>query len=225
VNFVQLVERLRVECGVSGSPITDVETLSGEHLRLRNWAASAWVDIQTEHEGQWAFMRNESAHTVAQYDSIISPPEWLAENVNTWKIDSFRISELGTPRSKSVPLDFLPYDQFIAGPGLDVSGYAKPRYFTVRPGDKALILAPGADAAYTLFYEYQAEPVDLEDNDDVPACPKKFHMVIVYEAMLRYGRYEIAPEILSEAREGRDKLLFRLKLDQLPAITFGGPLA
>lgn len=225
MNFLQLVERLRVECGVSGSPITDVEALTSEHLRLRNWAASAWTDIQTEHEGQWAFMRVSSSYTTAAYESLLSPPEWLAESVNTWKIDSFRIALSGEPRSRSVPIDYLPYDQFVAGPGLDVTEWAKPRYFTVRPSDKALFVAPGCDVPYTLFYDYQTEPVELEDNDDVPACPAKFHMVIVYEAMLKYGRYEIAPEILSEAREGRDKLLFRLKVDQLPSITFGGPLA
>ena len=225
MNFVQLVERLRVECGVSGSPITDVETLTGEYLRLRNWTASAWVDIQTEHEGQWGFMRVSSTHLIGQYQSILSPAEWAAGRVNTWKIDSFRIAASGDPRSKSDPVDFLPYDQFVAGPGLDVSEWAKPRYFTIRPGDKALIVAPGADAAYTLFYEYQSEPIEMEDNVDVPACPSKFHMVIVYEAMLKYGRYEMAPEILSEARADRDRLLFRLKLDQLPSITFGGPLA
>ena len=86
-------------------------------------------------------------------------------------------------------------------------------------------MAPGADVAYTLYYDYQTEPVELEDNIDVPACPKKFHMVIVYEAMQKYGRYEIAPEILSEAKTDGDRLMFRLKLDQLPPITFGGPLA
>jgi len=225
MRFVDIVERLRVECGVSGRPITDVETLTGEHLRLKQWTASAWIDIQSEYEGLWAFMRTESAHTISAYESLITPSEWVAESVNTWKIDSFRIAAAGRPRSRSVPLVFLPYDQFITGPGLDVTAWAQPRYFTVRPGDKALIVAPGADAGYTLFYEYQAEPVALEDNEDVPACPAKFHMLLVYEAMMKYGRYEIAPEILSQAREDRDRMMFKLKLDQLPAITFGGPLA
>jgi len=37
VNFVQLLERYRVECGVSGSPITDVGTVRNEHARLKGW--------------------------------------------------------------------------------------------------------------------------------------------------------------------------------------------
>jgi hypothetical protein len=220
-----MLERLRDECGVSGGPITSVTNVRGEHLRLKNWLIEAWNEIQTEHQGRWGFMRVSSSTTIPVNATLLYPAEWSAETVDYWKRDSFRISALGEAREKSIPLIPIDYDSFVNGVGLDTSTTGRPLYFTVRDGDKALIVAPKADAEYTMFFDYYSVPELLEDDDDVPRLPKKFHMLPVYEAMLSYGRYENAIEILSQITPKRDKMKFRLKLDQLPNMIFGAPLA
>ena len=225
MNFLALINRYKRECGVSGPAITNVDTVSNEHLRLRDWIVSAWVDIQSMHNGQWQFMREESSYNTSAWMTLLSIPEWAADSVNIWKIDTFRISALGESRAQSWPIDYIPYDQFVASVGLNPSEQNRPRYFTVRPGDKAVILAPACDAAYTLYFEYFSEPVELEDNNDVPACPSKYHMLIVYEAMLSYGAFEAAAEVLGRAEKKKRELLFNMQMTQLPPITFGGPLA
>lgn len=225
MTFLELINRYKRECGVSGVDIDDVDTVSGEMLRLRDWIVSAWVDIQNLHAGQWSFLRTSSSHTMAASDSLLDINEWEAGAVNRWKIDSFRISEPGEGRGTSVPLEYLPYDQFVVSVGLDPSETNKPKWFTVRPNDKAIIVAPAADAAYSIFFDYLSEPVELEDSTDEPACPAKYHMLIVYEAMLSYGGFEAAPEVIGRAKAKRAELLFAMKMDCLPMITFGGPLA
>lgn len=225
MNFVQLLERYRVECGVSGSPITDVGTVRNEHARLKGWLQQAWLDIQSDANGMWEFLRVESSHTIPQYASLLMPSEWSAGSVNRWRIDTFRVGDLGGSRATSRPIDFVSYDAFRVGPGLDPNQRGRPMYFTIRPADKALIVAPAADVAYTLYYEFHGEPVALEDNTDVPVIAPKFHMLPVYRAMLEYGAFEAAPEVLARAQARHDEMMSKLKHEQLPSFQWGPPLA
>ena len=225
MTFVEMLERYRVECGVSGSPITDVTMVRGEHLKLRGWLKDAWLDIQSDQSGRWEFLRASSSYTIALNSSLLAISEWAAGTVNRWKIDSFRMADFGLPRARSVQLHYVDYDQFIAGVGLDVGTTGRPLYFTVRPGDKAILVAPTADAAYTLYYDYWSEPVELEDNGDTMPLHRKFHMLPIYRAMRDYGYFEAAPEVLARAVEKYDELIFKLELEQLPSPQWGGPLA
>ena len=50
MNYLQLVNRTRVECGITGPTLTTVQSLTGEAARIANWVTSAWVDIQTSKE-------------------------------------------------------------------------------------------------------------------------------------------------------------------------------
>lgn len=47
MNYLELVNRARVECGVSGNALTAVTGQSGENARFTGWINSAYVDIQT----------------------------------------------------------------------------------------------------------------------------------------------------------------------------------
>jgi len=225
MTFVEMLERYRVEAGVSGNAITDVTTVTGEHLRLKNWLRQAHLDIQSESNGLWEFLRRESSHTIPASGSLLSIVEWSAGGVRTWKIDEFRISTFGAARAQSVPLVWVPYDQYRNGLGLSLTPAAKPLYFTVRRGDKAILVAPQADDQYTLYFDYWAAPIDMDDSADEPALPVDYHMLPVYRALVDYGYYEAAPEVLTRARERYEEMMFRLKLEQLPGPTWGGPLA
>lgn len=225
MTFLELLNQYKIECGVSGPTITDVDLVSGETMSLRNWLRNAWTDLQMLHDGQWSFMRKSSSFIVPVGGTLLNIGEWQADQVNRWKIDSFRVAEPEDGREKSVPIQFVDYDSFLATVGLDPITQNKVKWFTVRPQDKAIIIAPAPDKAYRLFFEYHAEPQFLEDSDDVPDCPAKFHMLIVYEAMLHYGSFEAASEVLARATSKRRELLNAMRAQCLPPMTFGGPLA
>lgn len=220
-----MLERLRVECGVSGSTITDVALVTGEHLRLKNWLISAWVDIQSEHQGQWSFLRTSTSESISS--GTINPTLTDAATINLFKIDSFRVAE-GTSglRGDSTPMEYVPWDEYWSGIGVDTTTTGQPRYFSIKAGTKALYLSPKVDATgCKIYFDYFRTPVELSANGDTPAIASQYHMAPVYRAMLRYGRYEVAPEILQEAGREYRELKLKMELDYLPPVMFGDPLA
>lgn len=223
MNFVQLVERLRMECGVSGPTITTVQgTLPREIARLRSWIVTAWEDLQRKHV-DWQFLRVQGSATIPQYGSALTIAEVTAGTVARWVPESFRIAPDGGAFADSVPLASVDYEQWRIAEGLSpTAAYAKPSTIAVRQKDKALFVAPAADVAYALFFDYYRTPVTLSADTDEPAMPARYHMAIVHRAMTMYGRYEAAPEVLLDGREKYRSLLAELEIDQLPDASFAG---
>ena len=58
MNRLQLVQRLALECGVSGD-ITTTINQTGEALRLVTWVDQGWENLQTEHD-DWDWMRSSN---------------------------------------------------------------------------------------------------------------------------------------------------------------------
>jgi hypothetical protein len=55
--------------------------------------------------------------------------------------------------------------------------------------------------------------------------PERFHMAIVYRAMIQYGLYENAPEVVQQARINDASAMINLVNSQLPRIGAPEPLA
>lgn len=222
MTFVDLVERLRMECGVSGPVITTVQgALPREIERLKKWTITAWEEVQLKHP-DWEFLRTASSHVIPQYASLLSPTEYAAGTVADWKIDTFRIASNGGGFDESVPISFIDYETWRITDGLDSTKYARPNSITVRVKDKALFVGPSADLAYELYYDYYRTPQALSADADVPICPARFHMIIVYNAMQMYGRYEAAPEVLADGARNYRRMLAEMEVDQLPAVFMPG---
>lgn len=58
MNRLQLVQRLALECGVSGT-VTTTLNQTGEFARLVAWTDTAWEQLQTKHD-DWDFMRSSN---------------------------------------------------------------------------------------------------------------------------------------------------------------------
>ena len=153
--------------------------------------------------------------------SLLQPSEYLAGNVNEWKEYTFRISEPGGGYLASAPLNFMEYDLWQRTDGLAVGTAGKPRSITVRPKDNAILVSPSADKAYELYYDYVREPQILLLDTDIPIITVSLHMLIVYEALTRYGAFEAAPEIVLSARNNAHVLRGAMERLYLPALTIG----
>jgi len=55
--------------------------------------------------------------------------------------------------------------------------------------------------------------------------PERFHMAIVWRALMLYGGYEAASESYQRGQNEFTVLRSMLEVDQLPMIRMGGPLA
>jgi hypothetical protein len=226
MTFIELVNRLRVECGVSGPALSTAQNLTGESARMANWINAAWTDIQTSRD-DWQWLRAESTfNTTAQQQFYTATEAGIGSTFANWKRDSFRCSTVGENYADEQIINFLDYAEFrnLYMYGNQRTTYTRPVIVTVAP-DKKVGLGSTPDKAYVIGFEYYQKPVTLSADADEPALPTNFHLIIVYRAMMYYGGYEAASEVYQRGEAEYQRLYQRLLVDQMPPITTGPPLA
>jgi hypothetical protein len=86
-------------------------------------------------------------------------------------------------------------------------------------------LGPVPVSGITVVGDYFKAPSELTVDADTPALPSKHHMAIVYRALMMYGMYEGAPDAVQRGQMEFNKLMNRIRIDQLPSSGFTGALA
>ncbi len=239
MTYLELVRRLRQECGISGTASTPsaVTGQTGEMQRLVDWIASAWREIQNKYQ-DWRWMRRSftgtttSAQSEYAYTAFTDTTDvatisrfgkWLHTDAYGCPLFAIYPTSLGV--ANQIWLYYRPWDEFrqIYRFGPQVSG--PPVCFSITPSDK-IALGPAPDATgYTVTGDYQMSAQELAADANTPEMPTRFHMLIVYEAMKKYAGYESAPEVMGTATMEADKLWSPLESDQKPAIALAEPLA
>jgi hypothetical protein len=222
MNFVDLVENLRVECGVSGSPIITVQSLSGELLRLKNWISDSWSAIQLKHQ-DWHFLRSNFSFVTTAGKQSYTPTEAGVPTLDVHNQASVWMYSNALGLSDQMPLGRMEWEHFRTMYLRGVQNPMRPICFSINP-DKSLWLGSVPDGAYTITGECWLEPVKLSADLDTPAMPAKFHKLIVLEAMKRYAGYEAANEVMARAITEGKPLWSDLEIQQLPQVTVAGGL-
>src|SRR5574340_10265 len=214
MTFLQLAQRLRQECGVSGVGPTAVTGQTGEMKRLVDWIASAWTEIQELHP-DWKFLRLTASWAAVdgQLEYTTAQCGVTAGTFGSWIRDSFRTYVTATGTSSEMFLFWMPYTvwrntwKF----GANRSVKSRPAQFTITPDD-SIGLGPAAASGYTMSGDYYRSSVTLAADSDVPALPTKHSpMIIVYLAMMKYGAHESAPEVYATGEKEYKRLLARLE--------------
>lgn len=209
MNFLELAQRLRQECGGSGSGPASVTTATAEDRLWVDYTNQAYLELQ-ELRPNWDWMwASTSIPVVAGTDvyALASP---------TIQRDSLRIdgSRLG----------YRGWREFQAVYGGAPKETRKPNIYTIRP-DKNLVLNALPDADYTLAYEHYTLPELMAANTDIPKVPERYRMILVWSAMMAYGLYDNAPEVIQRGKAAYDQALALLSRDSLPEVELPGPLA
>lgn len=225
MNLLQLVNQTRVECGVSGPALTTAQGQTGESGRMVAWVVQAWTDIQTSKE-DWLFMRNSfDFNTTANIWEYSASDAGLTDFGN-WKRDSFRCSTYGQDYKDEQLLNYMEWTTF-----RNLYRYANMRNTKARPvvvsimPNKDLAFGSIPDQVYVIDGEYYTQPVTLSADADTPLLPARFHMAIVYRAMMYYAGYEAASEVMARGEFEYRRLYMRMEIDQLPTLISGPPLA
>lgn len=221
MNYLQLCQRLRSEAGISGADAT-VTGASGEWLRVTNWIKQAWNEIQLLHDN-WNFMHaSVSFDTVAEQSTYAydAAPISLTDFAR-WKEGSFRIYKDSVGDEHI--LDWWDYRDFYNTFLISTykTTYAYPSTITSSPSD-SLILALPPDGVYTVSGEYYKDVTELSSDSDTPSMPSRYHMMIVYRAMMDYALYEAASEAAQRAEKRYNEMKYRLECDELPDFSRGG---
>ena len=222
MTFLELVERYLVECDVPHSPLTTLTGLTGELLRAKNWVSEAWMKIQSDNIA-WRFRTVSTSHVVPINTIVQNPVEFAAGQLAEWKVSTMRIDPNGVGYSQSKPMKFIEWDIWQQREQLTAQNYGEPNAFTIRDSDHSLLVSPGASTSTcTLYFDYFRAAQKLTADVDVPIIPiRDFDMIIVYEAMIEYGYFDAAPEVLARAERQRRRLLNQLTDRYGPRITMG----
>lgn len=210
MTFLELVGEVHRESGSGGTAPTSFDNLRGENLRLKNWVAKAYRDIQEKYvdwKFRWAQGTIDLSAGTAIYDPLpsgslsLSPDKSIAE----YDRDTFRLN--------GEQLAVVNYHAIKDEPLATTAGYP---YRVVILPDDTLRFDPPPDQDYVVTFDYWVTPDVMGATTDEPIIPKRFHDVIVAKALMYYASYENAPEILQQAQLMMAELMPKLEADQLP---------
>lgn len=232
MNWLQLAQRLSIEVGIPGAGPAAVTGQTGMNLKLVNWIASAWEEIQGMQDS-WGWMRQQFAFdTVANTGDYlpVSTTNTLTGNPLTdlryWWKDTFRCQRKALGVVDEQWLVEWEYQTFRNTYRFNLQVAGRPVVFAQNPQGKAIMLGQIPDDVYVISGEYQQYPQPFVNGTDEPAIPNdSLHLVIVYKAMQFYGLYESAPEVLMRGNTEFSRLMQQLEREQLETLRLGNPLA
>jgi hypothetical protein len=231
MNYLQLAQRLSSEVGASGTGPSSVVGQTGSNLRLVNWINTAWLEIQGLHN-TWNWMRKPFT-----WETVVSTGDYLPSAVtNTltgspmtdlryWYKDTFRCQKKSIGVQDEQWLVEWEYYVFRNTYRFNLQVVGRPVVFSENPQGKAILLGQIPDDVYIISGEYQKKAWNLTANNDEPDFPEAYHLMIVYKAMLYYGLFESAGEVIQRAQAQYQALLTQLEHEQLQEVYLGNPLA
>lgn len=227
-TFLQLVQRLRSEAGVSGADPVTCQNQTGDFLKLVRWINDAYLDIQNKH-AEWFFLRTGFTFTTntSTNQQSYTPAQCNTTNFGNWKRDSLRIYTTSLGFGNEMILPFTPYDDFrnLYLYGANRTNYMRPSLYSIDPQKNIVLGGPPDLVGYTINGEYWASATYMQADTDTPVIPPQYQLAIVWRALMWYGQYEGAEESVARGTSEFRALMFRLEKDQLPTIGFGEPLA
>jgi len=225
MNRLSIVAKLASEVG-AGAPGTTLNQ-TGNNLRLVNWVDAAWMDIQMAHN-DWNWMRTSLTPfpTVAGQQNYSPTTDLSLTDFGAWARDSFRVYDTAAGINSETFLNYIPYDawrdSYLRGALRTTT--SRPIVNTVTP-DNSLAFGPITAAGYSIVGDYYKLPTEMAADTDTPILPTQYHMAIVYRAMMHYGNYYAAPEVISRGEAEFTKFMMRLTADRTPDVSFGGAMA
>lgn len=225
MNYLQLCQRLRSECGIAGTGPTTVTGQVGELLRLVNWVAQSYVEIQ-EARPDWEWMRKSVTwNTVAAQQEYSASTDMALTDFGMWRNESFRCYLTSAGVGTELILQQVGYTQFRDYYLLNTrrTVQARPQAITITPS-KNLMLGFIPNDVYTCSGEYYHAPTVLAADTDTPTMPVRYHMLIVYRAMQKYGFYESASEQIQMGQTLYNEMMNKMQADQSPLLMMGPSL-
>jgi len=225
MTFLELANRLLSEANISGTGLVTTTNQKGEYKQAVDYINTAYQDIQNLHP-HWEFLRKDlSFNTIANINNYIDTSIGLSD-FGEWSLDTMRVYLTSGSFANEVhmtPVEWDDFrDMFLFGASRTQTGM--PIYICEKP-DNSLILYPIPDDTYTLEGEYFREPYTLTLDTDKPVFPTRFHMIIVWRALMYFATQLNAQELYAIGNIEYRKLLRKLEQFDLPPHEIAGALA
>lgn len=207
MNFLATAQRLVREAGIADDGPISVVSQTGEMGRVVEWANDAWLTIQRKQHWDWLWEQATVTILAATSATAGSIP------ANRYLRDKARI---GTAR-----LAFRPWERFsILYPA---PGSGTPSVWSIRPdGSFVVDAAPTANTAITV--ERYRLPTSMAADADIPVMPERFHMAIVWRALMDASDYDEAGVSRATASAKYAEVLGDALSEGRPVLSLGAPL-
>lgn len=209
MNYLELVQNLHRESGSGGGEPQSLTDLSGEAARLKEWVRKADHFIQSSFT-DWGFLWAQHTFPTVASTFLYAPLPGLSispsSEIGEYDRTTFYIDG-------DIPLEVVNYIDVKDEPRITSAG--RPFRVAIMPDD-SLRLEGVPDAVYNITFDYWRAPVYLENVNDEPLIPERFHYAIVGKALMYYGKYENAPEALQHGADLFAEYYLPLMADQLP---------
>lgn len=233
-TFLTLVQETAEESGTFsniGNP-ESLSGLSGRELRVKNWVARAYRDIQRS-KRNWKWLEADfSGTTTSSTQRYGSADLSISERFSNWipldhdQMQTFTVYLTSEGQATESFMRFIDWHEFrrtyLTASNSDDSG--KPTVFSIDP-DQKVTLYPIPDGDYTIRGLYRKTPQVLSDGADVPEMPEEFHDIIKWKALEYLGIFDEAFDQLPAWRSMYKDMLVQLHAHQLPQVRMPGPLA
>lgn len=208
MDFLSLCQRVRQETGISDSGPSQVTGQTGDFKRIVDWTNEAFMRLQS-YRDDWNWLWTTDSISIAEGEAVYSVPSTMANII------------VESVYANGVRLDPVAYSDYRAHNQTIDSGTATA--FTIRP-DGRIALNALPDAALTMTFEGYREPSYFAEGISVPPFKSRYHMVIVWDALMEYALFDEAPELFQKAKANYDELLAELVADTLPEIKAAGSI-
>lgn len=229
MNKLELVQELVSQTG--SIPVADVtaSTLASPSVKLDKiirYIDRAYNEIQIDQD-YWSWMIKDGGvlNTVGgtrYYDVSASIPDY-DEIVPFTSYRSRRYIWLKESSGDNYPesIIFEPFDRF-AGLFDRQTEQGKPLNYSIRSNDGFVGFWPIPSREFRIEFRYRRLPDEMTTATDVPIFPARYHMAIVYWALVHYGVYSEAPEKLARAKEQLTNIYQKLLNNSLPDLRMLG---
>jgi len=206
MNFLQLVQRVRQECSIAGTGPASVVNQTGQLQSLVDWTADAWNEIQGDRLWSWQWEAVTLSFAVGEQFKLEGIPS------RRWSKNAFR---------ETSEMTYVPWETFRRMYPVPQDG--DPRTWSVRP-DGAFMLSTKPVVATSIAVERYAIPTQLDSDDDIPAMPARYHMAVVWKAVMKYAEEQEAGVLRATAQDNHAKIMMDVFSECTPDIQFGAPL-
>lgn len=214
MNLLQMAQRLHSELLRSTQMPMSIVGASELNARSFNRLAYAWTELQNERRWLWMRSTTDVALTIGQ--QTYSDTDLDLTRFGRWRTEDERYQPYlyidGSPNTLW-PLCFEHLDRFRQlWVYLDM-GNTQPISWSVDEQQRFLV-GPAPAAAYKLRAEFWLSPTELTADADEPDMPERFHMVLVWRALIDMAKADAKPEILAMAEDNYAKAHAQLRRDQ-----------
>ena len=207
MNYLELCQKVRRECGVQGNGPTTVTNQTGILQKIVDWVADADEEIQSrwfDWNFLWASVSGNTTVGLATY----TKPSDLA----SWDPQSFYLDYTLATYSKLSQLNYqLWRDNYRNG----VKTNARPSYFVIKPNGDIILEAP-PDDVYSLTSNGWKIATRMSANTSTTSIPARFQRVIIARAKMFFAEDQNAPEIMESSIREYNELMDKLEAAELP---------